>query len=645
MIKYTEIRKDNDHAAHALSKATGLSPRFCGMLIDRGADTPEKVKAFLNPDTEFLSNPFEIAGMSAAAARLSRAVEKGERVVIYGDYDCDGICSIAMLTLCFRDELPSLKFFIPDRNTDGYGMSLGLLKNIVEKLKPSLIVTVDTGITAVSETEYLKSVGVDVIITDHHEPHGVLPDAIIVNPKIERKGFFEYCGAGVVFKLIEAVKGREKALEYIDLAAIATVADIVPLSGENRVLAAAGLKAINKRPRKGIEMLLNGGSQSGAAAASKAAKAIDAHDLAFRIAPRLNAAGRIDRAAKAVDLFLSDDHFLLSCLADELCADNKERQERCESIINDAMDMLMEKGVADRSIIILFNTEWDAGVIGIAAARLAEEFSRPAILFANGGNGILKGSARSVKAVNIFRLLSEFASLFEGFGGHSQAAGLTIAAENLPRFEKEADAYLKSLNLKREDVVCDAELKPSEVTAEFAREIELLEPTGYGNRKPRLFIRSDGLKFDRIGVTNHIKYREKEFELVGFNRAGEETALSGKCIIEFSLIRSVFRNDVYAQGTIKAVIPEPTDAGYDLTRAYVKAFSFDGGGTDEVRLETPNDDAGAENAPCGETEKTPAQPVLSAAEKVIVTEDIYGEIKKRARPVNGNLYVAFSDSP
>lgn len=654
----------NDEAAAALSGATGFSPRFCGLLIDRGADTPEKVNAFLKPSVSGLSDPYRIAGMDAAAARLFRALKNREKTVIYGDYDCDGICSISMLMLCFGKELPDLEFFIPDRNLDGYGMSMRLLQSIVEKSKPSLIITVDTGITAVDEAVYLKSLGIDLIVTDHHEPQGVLPDAIIVNPKVEKKGFYEFCGAGVAFKLIEAVKGREKALEYADLAALATIADIVPLNGENRIIAALGLKSINKKPRLGIELLINNGESN-----KGGARKTDAGDIAFKLAPRLNAAGRIDHAAKAVELFLSEDYFLLKCLAGELCADNRERQERCETIIADAKALLAAAGVADRAIIMLSSPLWDAGILGIAAARLTEEFDRPTILFSE-SDGFLKGSARSVKAVNIFELLKRFSRLFEKFGGHAQAAGLSLKAENLPLFEAEAEKYLHSVIGARDaETVCDAELTVNGADIGFAKELELLEPTGYGNRKPRFFLRTDGLRFQPIGTTKHLKYREKDFELVGFNRSDEALALSGKCVIEFSLGVNVFGNVESAQGIIRAVTPEPTGEDYDLTNAYIKALSLTeekenisqadvktagnkngtrAGTQDGTRAKEDRKDGGepVSGASTREDRKDGEKTVLhetSRPAKAVYTDNIYSEAEKYSRTGEGNLYVAFSN--
>lgn len=588
-IVFQKSTQIDEQSVSRLALELKVSRPFAEVLISRGLDTKEKADAFLHPDVEQMRDPFSIGGMQSAVDRLSLAVSRDESVVIFGDYDCDGICSISILKLFLGGRLSKLNFFIPDRNSDGYGMSIDTLKTVLEKFSPSLIVTVDTGITAVNEIEYLKSVGVDVIVTDHHEPQE-LPDCVVVNPKVERNGFSEYAGAGVALKLVEAMSNRETALKYIDIAAVATIADIVPLIGENRIIAYYGLRAVNKKMRRGLQLLMN------------VASGITAYDVAFKMAPRINAAGRIDNATKAVELFVSDDHFLLEGLAAELNRDNTERQSRCEKTTAAAMDKLRSMQVSALSAVVLADENWETGILGISAAKLAEQFHRPAILFSE-KDGICKGSARSVPSVNLFEALQSCCDLFTSFGGHSQAAGVTLPAENFSEFVRRFNEYLQSEygdELVMPEIKYDMLLDKSMQTLDFVRELEMLEPTGYGNPKPRFLLQSNGLQFERISLTNHIKYRKGDFEIIGYNRLSSLETLKCRTCCEVSVARNIFRNFDYVQATIRHVhigdlrdVPRENflrlnlaQLSFDNSEPYPTADSVDFGDYDSSRFGT-----------------------------------------------------------
>lgn len=524
----------------ARAKKLGLSERFLQLLESRGLSDAE-IPAFLRPSLDALSPAEDIVGMTAARDRLRLAIERKERVLVFGDYDCDGICAVSILVLALRDRT-DVTYFIPNRITDGYGLSVEALKRIVARRKPDLVVTVDCGVTAVAEVEYLRSVGVDVIVTDHHEPQGQLPDCIVVDAKTERRGFSDYCGAGVALQLVRSMFGAEYE-RYLDICALATIADVVPLVGDNRIIASLGLAKHNAAPRKGLKMLAGG-------------ERLSSQDVMFRVAPRINAAGRLGSALKVVDLFLEEDYFLLKTLTEELERDNARRQEVCEQVVAEAKEKLRGFDFSDTRIIILHGADWESGVLGIAAARLVEEFKCPAVLFAGDGDEY-KGSARSVRSVNIFELLSRHSSRFTSFGGHSQAAGLSVRAENFDAFRAEITADVRE-NYPAESFMpapqCDMRLSPDEDFLALARELSLLEPTGYGNPRPVFGLTEKGMKFRRVGFTPHVKYENGDLELMAFSRyesllrAGDSTLET-----EFGMETNVFRNRIYAQGILKEV--------------------------------------------------------------------------------------------
>lgn len=523
------------------AKRLGISRDFLRLLLGRGMKE-EDIFAFLHPSIEALASPFEIDGMKEAAERIKKAIENKEKVLIYGDYDCDGICAISTLMLYLKDKL-DVFYFIPDRNKDGYGISVEALQKILANHSPSLVVTVDTGITAIDEVEYLKSRGIDTIVTDHHEPQEKIPDCIVVDPKVAKKSFYDLCGAGVALKLVEALAGRKEACKYLDIVAIATIADVVPLVGDNRIIAYFGLKQITASPRKGVKMLLN-------------QETVSSQDVMFRLAPRMNAAGRLNSAMKVVGLFLENDYFLLRTLTEELARDNSARQQLCEEAVDQAKQMLKGANFDEMGIIALYSENWEPGILGIACARLTEEFKRPTVLFAKNGNE-LRGSARSVPSVNIFELFCGLSQYFTAFGGHAQAAGVSMDVSSFDGFVKAAnDALLATHDVSDFTHVVECEMSlPSDMDfLSFAKELEMLEPTGYGNPKPSFLLEAEGLKFERIGFSQHVKYSGKNVELMGFSKfAPCLFPTTGKTNFEVTLGVNVFQNRETAQGIIQTL--------------------------------------------------------------------------------------------
>lgn len=514
------------------------SKEFSSLLAERGISD---IEAFINPSLDDMCDPFSLDGISDAVNRINEA--KNDSVLIYGDYDCDGICATVILYKILSGRVKAVNYFIPDRNVDGYGLSVNSLEKLLKKYSPDLVITVDCGITSSDEVEFLKDRGVDVIVTDHHEPQNNLPDCIKINPKIKREGFSDYCGAGVALKLAEALSSREDIKPLLELAAIATIADIVPLCGENRVIASLGLDCIKKKPSKAIKRLIG--------------KSVSSYEIMFKTAPKINAAGRMDNAMKAVEMFLCDDDFIIDGIVKELEFNNTQRQIKCEEAFRDSVKMLSGTNFDNLGFIVLYSEKWEAGILGIAASRLVEKYHRPCLLFSKKGD-VLKGSARSVSEINLFETLKGISEHFLSFGGHAMAAGVSISADKFDTVKNLLNEKALSYGAETffERVYYDFEADTVLPKLPLARELELLEPTGYKNPKPLFLVPSGGIAFDRIGDSEHIKANTKAFEMVGFFK--HDRRFMAECDSRFvvSLSRNIFQNNETAQALIKDVYVE-----------------------------------------------------------------------------------------
>lgn len=539
-----------------LARKLKISDSFLTLLLSRGFCDEQSISKFLHPSINDFSSPFDIAGMKEAVDRLKKAIARRERVLIYGDYDCDGICAIAILMLYLKDKVDA-SYFIPDRNKDGYGISVDALNGIIARKKPNLVITVDCGITAVEEVKFLKEQGIDTIVTDHHEPQAQIPDCIVVDPKVQKTGYYDFCGAGVALKFVEAMAGREEATKYLDICSIATIADVVPLTLDNRIIAYYGLKQISLNPRKGIKMMIGEDK-------------VSSQNIMFRLAPRMNAAGRLGSAMKVVSLFLENDYFMLKTLSEELTRDNSQRQELCEIAVTEAKEMLRGVDFNKTNIIVLKGENWEAGILGIAAARLVDEFKRPTVLFARSGDE-LKGSARSVPSVNIFELFTAHSSYFTAFGGHAQAAGVSMTDDNFEAFKQAANEYLSDRPSSDfcPDTECDMALDTRGDILSFARELELLEPTGYGNPKPNFLVNAKNVKFERIGLSNHMKCSTKALDIMAFSRYANVLAPRIKDVdFEVALGLNTFQNNTVAQGVVQSLKINSMSATDDECRSF-----------------------------------------------------------------------------
>jgi len=514
----------------AVQEATGLSEPVAALLCSRGIDTPEAARRFLHPGPEQLHDPFLLPDMAAAVERIRRAVANHEKITVFCDYDADGTCGGSALYLHLRRAGADVTIQTPNRHREGYGLSSAAVEQIAED-GGTLIITVDCGITNVAETALAKSLGVDVIITDHHECGEALPDTpYIINAKRPDSAYpYRYlAGCGVAFKLIHALSSLAEAMRYIDLIAIGTITDIVPLLGENRVIAHMGLKKLRQNASAGIAEL--------ARAAGISLPEISSFGIGFGLGPRINAAGRMDTAETAIEILTAckPSPALKQSVA-QLCTLNERRRQEVCDILADAERMIAEHGYHTDPAILLADSRWNAGVIGIAAAKLAEKYYRPCVLF--GGDGDLIGSARSVPGINIYEVLGAFADSYEKFGGHAQAAGLTIRPERLDSLRADVCAHIRAHYDESAFVpqkLYDMELSAGDVTHRFVEELARLEPFGPENEQPVLVIRDaelTGVRFvgrDQTHLKFTLRQGDKALDAVSFGFADAHALLPGR---------------------------------------------------------------------------------------------------------------------
>ena len=456
----------------------GLNRKLVELLIMRGYDNLDTINVFLNPDENNFYPPEQMLGMKECCERISAAIENDERVVIYGDYDADGICASSILSLYLSSRGLNVHTHIPDRVGEGYGLSVDSIERIIDDIMPDLIVTCDCGISAINEVEHCKDLGVDIIVTDHHEVGSVRPDCVIVNPHQPDCGypFKDLCGAGVALKIVQALGGIEAARAFYDLAAIATVADLVSLTDENRLIVQLGLKSISNSKNFGVIALTD----------ALKLKTVTSGDIAFKIGPRINAAGRMGSAYRAFELFTSSDPLVVNDRLKQILDDNEERKLLCDELYDEALKILHGEDLINNRAIIITSDKWEKGITGILAARLVGDFKRPVFILVK-NNEEYKGTCRSIEGINLYDLLSKNSDLLKEFGGHNQAAGFTIPAENIEKFKSRIYALLdkEDLSMFIPALNYDMELKEEEITNEFALSLDMLEPTGNnGNPKP-----------------------------------------------------------------------------------------------------------------------------------------------------------------
>ena len=458
----------------------GTLPGWLSALLRaRGVDTEEKADHFLNPSLKDLHDPYRMEGMESAVKLIRRAIAAGDRIMIFGDYDADGVCATSILLETLTELGAQVSFRLPSRQKDGYGLNENAVREISEKAK--LLITVDCGISNRAEVALAKELGMTVIVTDHHQLPEALPEAdAVLNPLIGNYPCPFLCGAGVALKICQALQGTAGLEKRLDLAAIATVADIVPLMDENRVIVREGLERIRRTGRPGLKALLECSGTMGA---------LQADALAFRLGPRLNAAGRLGDASLAVRLLLTGMPEKAADTAGKIEEMNRQRQNMEREITAAALAQITESpSFGEDRILIAAGEGWNPGLIGLAAGKICERFYRPSIVLSlpeDGGPAV--GSCRSIPGVNMFKLLQECEDLLVRFGGHAQAAGLTVARENIPALRERMNRILrekidKAVFVRTLDY--DLEVPFRNWTAETLAALDLLEPTGYGNPAP-----------------------------------------------------------------------------------------------------------------------------------------------------------------
>ena len=464
----------------AQQKEVGL---LAGILAARGITDPTEALTLLAGEEE-LSDPMLLTDMDKACARILEAIDKEQTIVVYGDYDVDGVTATALLYQHLKGMGASVKCMLPSREGDGYGLSKNAIQSIHDK-GCQLIVTVDNGISALEEAEFAASLGVDLIVTDHHLPHDALPKAVaVVDPRREddHSPFKGLCGAGVAFKLCAALDGcpPEEMLDYCgDLAAVGTVADVMPLTGENRTLVKAGLKLLQQTDRPGISALLEEVGLEG--------KPITAENVSYAIAPRINAAGRMDNAVTALQLVLCEDEERAAELAHKLNEINVARQETEQEIVKAAQEQLdAEPAILEDRVILIWGRDWHPGVIGIVASRLVEKTGRPVIVVSVDEHGEGKGSGRSVQGFNLHECIASCEDILLRFGGHAMAAGLSVREENLPELRRRLNEWAarECAVLFTPPLECDLSIHLDRITVESVRRLEQLAPYGAENPTP-----------------------------------------------------------------------------------------------------------------------------------------------------------------
>ena len=490
-MRWTIKPKPEQKSIDQLSEALGVDDLVAQLLLQRGITNYEEAKAFFRPELSHLHDPFLMKDMDKAVQRIEQAMSKGENILVYGDYDVDGTTSVALMSSFLMESYPNVATYIPDRYGEGYGISFQGIDFAADN-DIGLMIALDCGIKAIDQIKYAKEKGIDVIVCDHHRPGPALPDAVaVLDPKQEdcKYPYKELCGCGVGFKLIQAIASKQgktidDLIPYLDLVATAIAADIVPITGENRVLAHYGLQVINDNPRIGIKALIDQTKK----------RELTITDVVFIIAPRINAAGRMKHGQHAVNLLAETDWPTAKQFASEIELFNTERRSLDQEITQEALIQIQENQEEEKFTSVVYNEHWHKGVIGIVASRLTETYYRPTLVFTKSGDK-LAASARSVKGFDIYNALEGCSDCLEQFGGHMYAAGLTLLEEQYEAFKNQFEKVVSETidpKLLQPEITVDAKIQMHQITPKLMRILKQFAPFGPGNMTP-IFI-AEGLK-------------------------------------------------------------------------------------------------------------------------------------------------------
>lgn len=531
-----------------ICKTYNLSKPVAEILTKRGYNTKEKLNSFLFDNISNLKDPFLLLNMKEVVERIEKAISLNEKILIFGDYDVDGICATSILYNYLKTKTNNVFTYLPNRFEDGYGLSCPAIDKIAKKEKPNLIITVDCGISCVKEVEFVKQMGIDIIVTDHHVIPSEIPNCLIINTKFMQEFNFDgLCGAGVAFKIVQALcfLHKENFEPYIALASIATIADIVPLCDENRIIVKEGLKRLDLLPM-GVKILLKN--------TFKTLKEISSNDIAFKIAPKINSAGRLDDANVALKLFVSDDLKEINKSLKQLEFLNNKRKSLCEKIFEEAKQMAGK--MFGNKIIILFKKNWDIGVLGIVCAKMCEEFNLPVLLLAENA-GVLKGSMRTVGNIDAVKIFENSKELLVNFGGHQKAGGVSILEKDLKEFIKKSNEFLRKTYVQKDfetEKTFDLEIDEKEISTDFVKQLDIFQPCGYANQTPVFKTSLHATKVSKLKNMGHLLIKTNYAEYISFNneKSYENYSNFDKKVVlcEFSINK--FKNKESVKGIIKS---------------------------------------------------------------------------------------------
>lgn len=560
-MRWTLQPKPDALIVEELSKSLGVSKVISTLLCQRGITTFAEAKSFFRPNLNDIHNPYLMKDMGKAVKRIETAIKNKENILIYGDYDVDGTTAVSLVYSYLKTFYKIIKTYIPDRYKEGYGISFAGI-DFAENNNFSLIIALDCGIKAIDKVVYAQEKNIDFIICDHHKPGDEIPDAIaILNPKQKdcNYPFKELCGCGVGFKLIQAIGEKRNQtitdfIPYLDLVATAIAADIVPINGENRILAFHGLQVINTKPRNGIKALIHQVKK----------KILTITDVVFIIAPRINAAGRIKHGNYAVELLTEMDFDTAINFAEDIESYNTERKDLDKNITKEALEQIKENKEENRSTSVVYHKNWHKGVIGIVASRLIETYYKPTLVFTKSGEK-LAASARSVKGFDVYNALLQCQDYIEQFGGHKYAAGLTLLPENYEAFKAKFEEVVASTitnEQKTPEIRIDAEIELVEITPKFFRIIQQMAPFGPQNMRP--VFKTSSVRDNGYGKTvgkenEHLKLNiiegtnSKTYNAIGFGLGNKINLIKSEFDIAYSLDENEYNGYTSIQLVLKDV--------------------------------------------------------------------------------------------
>jgi len=567
MEKKWVVKEKGDTAVlKQLAGALGVSESLANLMVQRNISSADEANTFFNPSLDYLHDPFLMKDMNIAVDRISAAVKKNEKILVYGDYDVDGTTAVALMYSFLKEQYSNVEYYIPDRYKEGYGVSFQGL-DFAYQNNCKVVITLDCGIKAVDKVKYAHTKGLDVIICDHHYPGDEIPKALaVLDPKQPSCSYpyKELSGCGVGFKLIHAysrVHGIpfSKISHYLDLVAVSIASDIVPLTGENRIMAYFGLKRLNESPRTGLKEIIR---------ESEVTKALTIEDVVFKIGPRINAAGRMETGSKAVDLLVSSDSRLATGISKEINNFNIERRSVDRIITTEAMRMIAEdQRTVNSRTTVLYNPTWKKGVIGIVASRLIETYYRPTVILTE-SNGFATGSARSVQGYDLYQAIEACSDLLESFGGHMYAAGLTMKMENIQPFMERFEQFVNSTITEDQlvpRIFIDTELSFSEINEDFFKTMSQFQPFGPENMSPVFVSRNvfDTGTGRMVGSSGeHLKLDlcqestgQKSFSAIAFSQANHFEYIKGGNPFDicYSLEMNEFRGNRNLQLNIRDI--------------------------------------------------------------------------------------------